>query len=163
MRPAFRELIGALLGLVVTGLFALPPGAARAAFPDRPIRIVVPFAPGGASDLIARAISGPLQQELGQPVIVENHAGANGNIGIGFAAKADPDGYTLFFCGSGKLLLPLLCAIRATPRPRRKRSRSSAKGSTISSAAIAKIPMSPAHDAGVAPQGKIQPLEQRQA
>jgi tripartite-type tricarboxylate transporter receptor subunit TctC len=60
----------------------------------------VPFAPGGASDLIARVISGPLQQELGQPVIVENHAGANGNIGIGLAAKADPDGYTLLVASS---------------------------------------------------------------
>jgi tripartite-type tricarboxylate transporter receptor subunit TctC len=100
--PARRALIGALLGLAATGLVALAllPGGALAAFPDRPIRIIVPFAPGGASDLIARVIAGPLQQELGQPVIVENHAGANGNIGFGLAAKAEPDGYTLLVASS---------------------------------------------------------------
>jgi tripartite-type tricarboxylate transporter receptor subunit TctC len=90
----------ALLGLAAAGLVALLPGAARAEFPDHPIRIIVPFAPGGASDLIARVMSGPLAQELGQPVIVENHAGANGNIGIAYVAKADPDGYTLLVASS---------------------------------------------------------------
>lgn len=99
-RPAARGLMGALLGLVATGLVVLLPVVARAAFPDRPIRIIVPFAPGGGSDLIARVMSGPLAQELGQPVIVENHAGANGNIGIGYVAKADPDGYTLLVASS---------------------------------------------------------------
>jgi tripartite-type tricarboxylate transporter receptor subunit TctC len=98
--PARGALIGSLLGLAATALVALLPAAAQAAFPDRPIRIIVPFAPGGASDLIARVLSGPLQQELGQPVIVENHAGANGNIGIGLVAKADPDGYTLLVASS---------------------------------------------------------------
>ncbi len=93
--------VWAALGLVAIGLCAIFPATTLAAnFPERPIRIVVPFAPGGASDLIARVISGPLQQELGQPVIVENHPGANGNIGIGFAAKADPDGYTLLVASS---------------------------------------------------------------
>ena len=91
----------AALGLVAIGFAAIFPAAAHAAgFPERPIKIVVPFAPGGASDLIARVLSGPLQQELGQPVIVENHPGANGNIGIGFVAKADPDGYTLLVASS---------------------------------------------------------------
>src|SRR6201985_236724 len=98
--PARGALIGSLLGLAATTLVALLPAAAQAAFPDRPIRIIVPFAPGGGSDLIARVLSGPLQQELGQPVIVENHAGANGNIGIGLVAKADPDGYTLLVASS---------------------------------------------------------------
>jgi tripartite-type tricarboxylate transporter receptor subunit TctC len=89
-----------VLGFLAAGGAALLPMAARAEFPDHPIRIVVPFAPGGASDLIARVISGPLQQELHQPVIVENHAGANGNIGIAYVAKADPDGYTLLVASS---------------------------------------------------------------
>jgi tripartite-type tricarboxylate transporter receptor subunit TctC len=99
-RPAQRKMRGAVFG-AVTGLAALLPSVSQAAgFPERPIRIIVPFAPGGASDLVARVISGPLQQELGQPVIVENHAGANGNIGIGYVAKADPDGYTLLVASS---------------------------------------------------------------
>lgn len=93
--------LSAVLGLLVIGFTAIfSAGSQAAGFPERPIRIVVPFAPGGASDLIARVISGPLQQELGQPVIVENHAGANGNIGIGFVNKADPDGYTLLVASS---------------------------------------------------------------
>ena len=68
-----RNLICAVLGLAAAGLAALLPHSVQAAgLPERPIQIIVPFAPGGASDLIARVISGPLQQELGQPVIVEN-------------------------------------------------------------------------------------------
>jgi tripartite-type tricarboxylate transporter receptor subunit TctC len=95
-----RRFVFALLGLIVTSMIALQGVVAAAGFPDHPIRIIVPFAPGGASDLIARVISGPLTQELGQPVIVENHAGANGNIGIAYVAKADPDGYTLLVASS---------------------------------------------------------------
>jgi tripartite-type tricarboxylate transporter receptor subunit TctC len=97
----WRGAVCAAICLAVVAFSATFPITARAAaFPERPIRIIVPFAPGGASDLIARVISGPLQQELGQPVIVENHPGANGNIGIGFVAKADPDGYTLLVASS---------------------------------------------------------------
>lgn len=73
---------------------------ALAEFPDHPIRIIVPFAPNGGSDLIARVMSGPLSQELGQTVIVDNHPGANGNIGFGLVAKAAPDGYTLLVASS---------------------------------------------------------------
>jgi tripartite-type tricarboxylate transporter receptor subunit TctC len=69
--------------------------SAFAAYPERPVKIIVPFAPGGANDLIARIISVPLGQALGQTVIVENRGGANGNIGIAAAARAEPDGYTL--------------------------------------------------------------------
>src|SRR5712671_4882030 len=69
--------------------------AARAAYPERPVKIIVPFAPGGANDLIARILGVPLGQALGQSVIIENRGGANGNIGIAAAARAEPDGYTL--------------------------------------------------------------------
>jgi tripartite-type tricarboxylate transporter receptor subunit TctC len=69
--------------------------AAMAAYPERPIKIIVPFAPGGANDLIARILGVPLGQALGQSVIIENRGGANGNIGIAAAARAEPDGYTL--------------------------------------------------------------------
>ena len=64
-------------------------------FPDRPIRMVVPYAAGGPNDIIARVISQPLSEALGQSVIIENKPGAGGNIGTAFVAKSKPDGYTL--------------------------------------------------------------------
>src|SRR5689334_22201673 len=60
--------------------------------PNRPVRIIVPYTPGGSSDIIARAISDPLSQALGQPVIVDNRPGANGNTGTDLVAKAPADG-----------------------------------------------------------------------
>jgi tripartite-type tricarboxylate transporter receptor subunit TctC len=84
------------------------PTDAFAAYPDRTIRIIVPFAPGGSSDLIARVLSAPLGEVLGQSVIVENRAGANGNIGIGAVAHADPDGYTLVVASSVIVVNPTL-------------------------------------------------------
>ena len=70
--------------------------AASAAYPDKPITLIVPWAPGGSTDILARAISEQLSKAIGQPVIVENRAGASGNIGSNLVAKAKPDGYTLF-------------------------------------------------------------------
>src|SRR5712664_2965251 len=78
----------------VTTLLALCVPA-FAIYPERPVTIVVPFAPGGANDVVVRIIQQPLGDALGQPVIVENRGGAGGNIGFGFAARARPDGYTL--------------------------------------------------------------------
>lgn len=75
-------------------------------YPSTVIRLVVPFAPGGASDQAARFLSGPLGEALGRSVIVENHAGAGGNIGIGHVANADPDGYTLLVASSAFVINP---------------------------------------------------------
>ncbi|TSD86371.1 tripartite tricarboxylate transporter substrate binding protein [Mycobacterium sp. KBS0706] len=77
--------------------FALPGGMATAAdaFPSRTVTLVVPFAAGGSTDLIARIIAEKMTEDLGQTVIVENKAGAGGNIGADAVAKADPDGYTI--------------------------------------------------------------------
>lgn len=75
---------------------ALPAAAQDNAWrPTRPMRFIVPFTPGGSSDIMARLIAEPLSARLGQPVIIENRAGAGGNIGTEIAAKAEPDGHTI--------------------------------------------------------------------
>src|SRR5688500_19104611 len=81
-----------LLALVL--LFAAQAAFAQS-FPSKPIRLIAPFAPGGALDLIARGVGAKLSESTGQPVIVENRAGASGAIGSDFVAKAPPDGYTI--------------------------------------------------------------------
>ena len=69
--------------------------ANAAGYPERPIRVIVPFAPGGSTDIIARLVTTRMSQELGQPMVVENKGGAGGAIGAAEAAKAAADGYTL--------------------------------------------------------------------
>src|SRR5262249_4164871 len=96
------------LYLAANAGLALLPSTALAAYPDRPVKIVVPFAPGGTSDIVARVLATALSQSLGQSVFVENRAGANGNIGIAAVAKAEPDGYTLLVASSVIVVNPTL-------------------------------------------------------
>ena len=87
---------------LLVGISALLPlGASAQAWPSKPIRLIVNFPPGGAADQIARAISLPLQEALGQTVVVDNRAGAGGNIGGDLLAKSAPDGYTLLLTSGG--------------------------------------------------------------
>ncbi|WP_159596195.1 Bug family tripartite tricarboxylate transporter substrate binding protein [Hydrogenophaga sp. BPS33] len=81
---------------------------AAMAFPDKPIRIIVPFAAGGGTDVWARTFATRLSARLGQPVIVENRAGSNTQIGANAVAKADPDGYTLLFTSGTHVQVPAL-------------------------------------------------------
>ena len=81
---------------------------ALAAYPDRPITMIVPFAPGGPVDIIARILSTFMPQTLGQSLVVENRAGAAGNIGMGVAARAKPDGYTILMTSTAISVNPAL-------------------------------------------------------
>jgi tripartite-type tricarboxylate transporter receptor subunit TctC len=90
--PSRRLVLAALAGSA-----AAVRAAFAQAYPQRPVTILVPFAPGGSTDILARLVGEHLRQALGQPVIVENRTGASGNIGTAAAARAAPDGYTLLF------------------------------------------------------------------
>ena len=77
------------------------PSLAQSSYPNRPIKIIVPFAPGGASDFVGRIIQPRLAELLGQPIVIENRGGAAGTIGMEVAARSAPDGYTLVLANVG--------------------------------------------------------------
>src|SRR5207248_9849608 len=83
----------------------LAPLAAFAQYPAKPVHMIVPFAPGGASDFVGRIMQPKMAELLGQPIVVENRAGAAGNIGAEAAAKSPPDGYTLFLGNVGSIAI----------------------------------------------------------
>jgi tripartite-type tricarboxylate transporter receptor subunit TctC len=96
--PMHRIFCAALLALATTTAFAQ-------AYPNKPIRIIVPYPPGGGADITARPIAQMLSERWGQPVVIENHGGASGMIGADIVAKAPPDGYTIMVSASAEVAL----------------------------------------------------------
>ncbi|MEI7570268.1 MAG: tripartite tricarboxylate transporter substrate binding protein [Alcaligenaceae bacterium] len=96
------------IGGLATSWLPIPHGHADS-YPTRPIRLIIPYAPGGGTDTVGRAIAEEMSRSLGQPIIVENRGGANASIGSTVAAKANPDGYTILYGTDANLVLnPLL-------------------------------------------------------
>jgi tripartite-type tricarboxylate transporter receptor subunit TctC len=96
-----------ILACATAGLCLLG-GGAKAAYPERPITFIVPFAAGGPTDIIARILAVALSQTMGQNVIIDNRGGGTGNIGIGLAARAAPDGYTFLLTSTAIAVNPAL-------------------------------------------------------
>jgi tripartite-type tricarboxylate transporter receptor subunit TctC len=103
---AIVRLLAACAGLVLAG----PCLAQSSSYPDRPVKIIVPFAPAGPTDVAARLIAQKLSESLKQQFFIENQGGAGGNLGMGNAAKAAPDGYTILFVSSSYVVNPSLYA-----------------------------------------------------
>ena len=95
----------AIAAIALVGLLAHQAAAAAADYPAKPIKLIVPYPPGGTIDPMARLLADALGRRLGQTFIVENKPGANGNVGTTALAKAEPDGYTLAVCASGTLAI----------------------------------------------------------
>lgn len=94
--------------MLTASVFLTADGAAAQSatdYPTKPIRMVVPFAPGGASDFVARIIQPKFMEELGQQIVIENRAGAGGNIGVEVVARAEPDGYTMLLGNVGTMTI----------------------------------------------------------
>jgi tripartite-type tricarboxylate transporter receptor subunit TctC len=105
-KPAKEEIM--LLRLAAGALLcalAILPAAAQESFPNRPIRFIVPFAAGGPSDIVARLLAQKMTETLGQPVVIENRAGAGGVTGLDTAARATPDGHTIAIGSAGGLAI----------------------------------------------------------
>ena len=94
-----------LTSLMLSMAFAVPPGFAADSYPERPVRFIVPFPPGGGTDAFARIVGAKLTEIWGQQVIIDNRAGAQGNIGTALGARATPDGYTMMLAHQGALVI----------------------------------------------------------
>ncbi len=103
MRHLTRRALASALALFCIG--GMAGSSALAEYPERPITMVVPFAPGGSSDVVARTIQQKLSEVLGQSVVVENRPGAGGNIAIDSVVRADPDGYTVIITNIGTMTI----------------------------------------------------------
>ena len=130
--PVMFRVLSAAVGLAVAPL------AGAQSWPAKPVRLIVNFAAGGSTDVIARSMATKLTETLGQQVVVDNRVGVGGNIGLEAVAKSAPDGYTLLHSADGTILInPHLykmarrcerkISTRSRPRPRRRYSSSCAR------------------------------------
>jgi len=93
---------------LLAGILAAPVGQAQDTYPSKPLRIIVPFAPGGGIDILGRTVGQKLSERWKQPVVIENRPGASGNIGFELAAKSPPDGYTILMSVNTMIMVPSL-------------------------------------------------------
>jgi tripartite-type tricarboxylate transporter receptor subunit TctC len=100
-----RRLLAALLPLLAPGAPDLAQAQPADSFPDRPLRLVIPFPPGGTNDIVGRLVTEGMAARLGQPIVIENRGGAGGALGAEVVAKAAADGYTILLGGSGSLTI----------------------------------------------------------
>jgi tripartite-type tricarboxylate transporter receptor subunit TctC len=108
MRMPVRAAVFLIVSFALLTLLPVAPPRADTPYPNRPVRIIVPFAPAGPADIVARLMAEKLSKELGQPFSVENHAGAGGNVGAGVAARAPADGYSLMLTSQVTVINPHL-------------------------------------------------------
>jgi tripartite-type tricarboxylate transporter receptor subunit TctC len=114
--PTLKNILIATLGMLfITASFNTAAQTTAPAWPTKAITMIVPFPPGGLADLVARPVAEAISRELGQPVIIENKAGAGGGIGMGLAAKAKPDGYTILLALSSLTVIPEADVVLARP------------------------------------------------
>lgn len=107
-RPGLALSVSRRSLLAASGVLLLPGAARAAAWPDRPVRIIVNYAAGGAADTIARLMQPKMTEALGQQVVIENRTGAGGTVGAAAAARSPADGYTLLFDSAAHVVAPLL-------------------------------------------------------
>src|SRR4051812_50156132 len=98
----------ALLAASTAAMLAGTLGASAQDWPQRPLRVIVPFGPGGGSDIVGRIVAQSLQEKLGQPVVVENRPGAAGTLGNEAVARAEKDGYTLGIMTAGQIIAAVM-------------------------------------------------------
>jgi tripartite-type tricarboxylate transporter receptor subunit TctC len=110
----FRPLLSTLLGVLCFAA-AAPAALAQAKLPSKPIRLLVPFAPGGGVDVVARVVGQKVSEQIGQPVLVESKPGAGGALAVGELMRAEPDGTTLLITTSSHATLPLLSKLAWHP------------------------------------------------
>jgi tripartite-type tricarboxylate transporter receptor subunit TctC len=111
MRSRAAAIVLAISSALISSALAafMAPAAAESQFPSRPVKFIIPFLAGGSTDVLARIVGDKLQTKWGWPVIVENRAGAGGNIGADAVAKAEPDGHTLLVTPPGPLNFFTVC------------------------------------------------------